>query len=246
MICKSNFFAAMVGLFITTSIVNAQQTAGISVAPVRVELAGAQTTALVTVGNNTGRTIALQTSAVLWEQVDGKEVQSSTRDVLTAPPLIEIENGKTQTVRVALRVPPLPDRERSYRLLLREVPPSNDKGEQSFALSFAFNLSLPIFIAPAAQGSTQPPLSATAEWRAGANRESGQLAVRFVNAGSLSVQVARLKQDAKELSGLFYVLPQSERLVVFAYANAPTSPLNLNLTTAKGEVKLDVPVRRAQ
>lgn len=119
---------AAVVVALNVTVASAQQ---ISVFPIRVEFAADKTSTSVTVGNNTERTLVLQPSAVTWQQINGAEKQEPTRDILTAPPLVEIAPGAQQVIRVALRAAAQADRELSYRLLLREVPSTDKDGNQT-------------------------------------------------------------------------------------------------------------------
>lgn len=220
----------------------------ITVTPVRVDFAPGKTSATVTIGNNTERAITLQPSAVTWQQINGEEKQEPTRDVLTAPPLVEIAPGAQQVIRVALRATAQTGREASYRLLLREVPSSDKDGNQT-GVKFVLNLSLPVFIAPTA-AKPEAKLSATATFRAagkGKGAAPAALVLAFRNAGSAHSQVTEVKMpDGNAVKMMFYVLPGGERNVELPWqaSAAPAASLPVALVTSRGPVTLDVPVQR--
>jgi len=150
-----------------------------SISPVRVELSGAAKTAALTLRNPTEAPVVVQAEAMLWEQVDGEERLTPTRDVLVSPAVFTVAGNGSQLVRVALRRPADPQRELSYRLILTEVPGKADR--QSSGLSMALRLSLPVFVDP-------PALSAPRlEWTAA--RTSGGLALTARNAGTAHAKV---------------------------------------------------------
>lgn len=220
----------------------------ISVFPIRVEFAADKTSTSVTVGNNTERTLVLQPGAVTWQQINGAEKQEPTRDILTAPPLVEIAPGAQQVIRVALRAPAQADRELSYRLLLREVPSTDKDGNQT-GVKFLLNFSLPVFIAPTA-AKPEAKLSATATFRPagkGKGAAPAALVLAFRNAGSAHSQVTEVKMpDGNAVKMMFYVLPGGERNVELPWAAsaAPAASLPVALVTSRGPVALDVPVQR--
>jgi fimbrial chaperone protein len=220
----------------------------VSVTPVRVDFATGKTTASVTIGNNTERTLTLQPGAVTWQQVNGEEKQEPTRDILTAPPLVEIAPGAQQVIRVSLRATAQAHREVSYRLIMREVPSSDKDGNQS-GVKFLLNLSLPVFIAPTT-AKPEAKLSATATFRAagkGKGAPPAALVLAFRNAGSAHSQVTEVKMsDGNAVKMMFYVLPGGERNVELPWpaSAAPAATMPVALVTSRGPVTLDVPVQR--
>jgi fimbrial chaperone protein len=120
--------------------------ATISVAPVRVTLSGAERTAVVTVFNRGEDHAVIQAEALQWQQQDGEDQLSATREVLVSPPVFDLPGGKSQLVRLSLRREPDGVRELSYRLILQEVPSSQEVVPQG--LRIALRLSLPVFVVP--------------------------------------------------------------------------------------------------
>ncbi len=84
-------------------------------------------------------------------------------------------------MRVALRHDPDPNRELAYRLLLTEVPQSTDKNFTG--LRVALQLSLPVFIKPAAAAT--PSLAWHGLWQA-----DGTLSVTASNSGAAHLQIS--------------------------------------------------------
>jgi fimbrial chaperone protein len=152
-----------------------------SVAPVRVELQGAQRTAVITVHNNDSAPLLIQVSTLAWSQPGGEEQYEPTRDLLATPPIFTLPGQGEQIIRVALRRDPDATRELDYRLLLAEVPQSTDK--EFTGLRVALHLSLPIFIRAIA------PASATLSWQAQWQAD-GTLAVSATNSGQAHLQVS--------------------------------------------------------
>ena len=152
-----------------------------SIAPVRVELQGAQRTAVLTVHNDDAAPLVVQLSALNWAQADGEENYAATRDLLATPPVFTLPPNGEQIVRVALRREPDATRELDYRLLLAEVPQPADS--KFTGLRVALRLSIPVFVKPAS------PAPAVLAWRA-QWQDDGQLAVSATNTGLTHQQVS--------------------------------------------------------
>ena len=152
-----------------------------SVAPVRIELQGAQRTAVITVHNNDSAPLLIQVTTLAWSQPGGEEQYEPTRELLATPPIFTLPAQGEQIVRVALRREPDATHELDYRLLLAEVPQSADK--DFTGLRVALHLSLPVFIKASA------PTSAVLSWR-GQWQADGTLAVSATNDGQAHLQVS--------------------------------------------------------
>lgn len=141
-----------------------------SISPLRAELSAAVQNAAFTMRNPEPAPVVVQAQVLLWEQQDGVDRLTPTRDVMVSPAVFTIPANGSQLVRVALRRPADQRLELSYRLLLTEVPQRTDS--QITALSMALQLSLPIFVEPAAL--TAPRL----EWTSAAERDGVALTAR--------------------------------------------------------------------
>src|SRR4029079_19830605 len=84
----------------------------------------------------------VQRRRVPWSQADNEDRLEPTTDLLASPPIFELVPGGVQTVRLALRRPADPDRERSYRIVVSEVP---GPPQPAFTgAQFALKLRLPV------------------------------------------------------------------------------------------------------
>ncbi len=152
-----------------------------SIAPVRIELAGAQRTAVLTVHNDDAAPLVVQVSALNWAQTAGEEGYAATHELLATPPVFTLPPNGEQIVRVALRRDPDATRELDYRLLLAEVPQPIDKNFTG--LRVALRLSIPVFVRAAS------PVPAALAWRA-QWQDDGELAVSASNTGQTHQQVS--------------------------------------------------------
>lgn len=114
--------------------------AALEVTPVVHELAASKQALSMTVANRGAGPATLQVRAFHWAQVDGEERLSAATDVVLSPAIFSVEAGRSQTVR-ALFAGGAADRERSYRILIDELPQASDADP----LRFALRLSIPVF-----------------------------------------------------------------------------------------------------
>ena len=83
-----------------------------------------------------------------WSQNSENEfVLTPTQDILVVPEIVKIDKKSSQIVRIAFQGKRQNDIEKSYRLLIKELPISNQSKANS-PLNIALELSIPIFISP--------------------------------------------------------------------------------------------------
>ena len=183
----------------------------LSVTPIRVELSNAQRSVALTVRNDGDQPAVVQSQLVAWSQDDNEDKLEPTQDLIASPPIFTIPAGGSQIVRVALRRAPDAGIERSYRILVTEVP---GKAQPGFTgAQFALKISLPVFV-ESTSSKTEPKL----EWSA-KKTASGELALTTTNSGSRHIQVHTVELLNEQstvdatLSSMWYVLPGRSRTI---------------------------------
>ena len=73
-----------------------------SISPIRLDLSAGARTAALTVRND-AQEVLVQAEMMLWEQVDGEDRLTPTRDLLVSPAVFTLPPKGSQLVRVALR-----------------------------------------------------------------------------------------------------------------------------------------------
>jgi fimbrial chaperone protein len=212
-----------------------------TVNPVRVSLSPSQAVAAITVSNHGVDASVIQLETSLWTQQDGKDVLTPSTEILATPPIFTLPAGGSQIVRVGLRRAPDEQRELTYRLVLREVPPPQPIAQ---GLRVALAISMPVFVV-----SAHPSFS-NLEWRS-VRLADGRIQLQATNIGSAHVQIGVLElfspRSAAPLvrqSVATYVLPGNTRSWAFKTTAGVEagSTLQLRATTDGGDVEAKVAV----
>lgn len=119
-----------------------------SVTPVRIYMTPNDKAVAVTINNQGDDDLVMQADVYSWSQTpDGKDELTLTDDLLLSPPIIKLAGKSRQVVRLARLTRMKPDRQITYRLVVREIPearPVKDRVQLQLALAF----SMPVFITP--------------------------------------------------------------------------------------------------
>lgn len=212
------------------------------VSPVRATLSATQSVAALTVRNDGDQPAVVQLEAVSWSQREGKDIYTTTREILATPPIFTVPAKATQVVRVGLRRVPDPYSELAYRLYLQEVPPPPKPGFQG--LQVALRIGVPVFVLPPVVA--KPVLN----WEV-AVIPDGTLKLSLENSGNAHVQLANFKLSlvsGAELAALqvaAYVLPgQSQSWVVKPdRIPRPGDTLHLFAQTDAGDIRVEIAVK---
>jgi fimbrial chaperone protein len=183
------------------------------------------------VKNRGGAPAAVQTRPYSWSQAGDEDNLTPTQDVIISPPIFTVPAGASQTVRLLLRGATETGGERSYRLLLDEVPPANTGNKQ---IEMALRVSLPVIVASAA--STPPVL----HWRA-EHGSGGETQLMAVNSGHAYDKVSAIDVTLPDgthpklvLRGKnSYILAGAQRH--WAVQGRGAGPLHLSVTTRAGK-----------
>lgn len=209
------------------AIAPATQAGQFGVSPLRILLSTTSATASLTLENSGGEAMLVQSQVLGWSQRDGVDVFEETRNVLVSPPIFRVEAGAKQTLRIGLMHSPDPQRQLTYRIFLKEVPPPPKPGQQS-AVSMTLEMSLPVFVAPLAMASSQ------LHWQA-SPALGGALALTLVNKGNVHAKLSELKlflPDGTllaELPSTGYILAGQSRTLTIK-PNRPWSGGSLKLS----------------
>lgn len=174
----------------------ADRGAMVSLAPLRLELAGAETSAILRVSNPSNRAVGVQVRIFRWSQTNGAETYAASNDVMISPSIMQIAPGQTQIFRVSRRDAPSAG-EKRFRIAVDQLP---DPGLEAAGEAQArIRFTIPLLIDRDKAAPAQP------QWAIDAG------GLKLANAGGQTIRVAGIeltdatgtKVDAP-LSGLRY------------------------------------------
>ncbi|WP_417658741.1 molecular chaperone [Pseudidiomarina sp.] len=130
-------------VLIILGLLNIAEAGSLGVSPVRVDLSTQQRVASITVTNSSNEPKTIQMRLYKWHH-DGTQTNlEKTKDILPAPPIAVIPPKQSQLLRVGLRTKPGSKLEKSYRLMIEEIP-----SQQNVGVALALRISIPVFVKP--------------------------------------------------------------------------------------------------
>lgn len=221
------------------------QASSLQISPVMVELPPGQNASALTLRNPGKEPIYGQVRVFRWDQALDDDRLEPSDDLVASPPLIRIEPQGEQLVRLVRRDGTPVAAERSYRVLVDEVP--NLDAAPGNGVNIRLRYSVPVFVEPAGQPGV-PRLT----WEL--RHDGAQWQLRVSNTGARRAQLAAVQLTgadgvAHEINrGLLgYVLPGRTRQWTIALddSSAAHGPLKLkaNLNAQPIETQLSVPAR---
>jgi fimbrial chaperone protein len=159
---------------------------GLQVAPVTVTLAATKSADGLTLSNSGDSVVHAQVRVYRWVQDATGEHLDATSELAVSPPMVELDPGEKQLIRVIRVGPPPPAGavEQAFRVKIDELP-LDLTGEKG--LRYVLNYSLPIFVQPAGADAPPPKLS----WKLA--RSGDHVALVAANSGGVHAQVADVK-----------------------------------------------------
>ena len=157
---------------------------GLQVAPVAVTLTAAKSSDGIVLSNLGDAPLHAQVRVYRWQQSgDDGETIEPTGELIVSPPMIALQPGGQQLVRVirAGSAPISGAPEATYRIVVDELPIAADRTDGG--LNFVLRYSLPVFVLPAG-----PAVEPDLHWSLA--EVDGTVAVKVANSGGKHAQVA--------------------------------------------------------
>ncbi|MEO6922116.1 MAG: fimbria/pilus periplasmic chaperone [Collimonas sp.] len=205
--------------------------ASFNVNPIGFDLTTERSTGVLQIRNTGDEPVRIQVDAVDWSTDGRKEVLSETDALLLNPPIFAIAPGQVQFLRFGLRHQENSSTEKSYRLLIDEVPPS---GPQAPGLRTLLRVSIPVFIGPKI---SQEKIS----WQL--KREAGDLLLVAANEGNVHRKIIQIQlsnadgKDSLQINTPAYVLPGQRKEWSLATGKLRAGAVRLHILTDKGEIE---------
>lgn len=162
----------------------------------------------------------MQVRIVRWRQEGGEERYQQQADVVASPPIVTIQKGTKQLIRLIKQTQVPAGTEQAYRIIVDEIPqPNSSQGQMGIKLQMRY--SIPLFVY--GQGITTYPESANhalveprnLSWQV--IRDNGKPALQVQNKGDVHVRLTEVSgrqggQTRMIAEGLLgYVLPGGTR-----------------------------------
>lgn len=128
------------------------RTSTFNVSPLKIVLSGKSSSALVEITNQSAEPLRLQLSVSSWDQSPmGELLLKETDEVILFPPLLTVEPGEKRKIRLGA-VTPRGATEKSYRIVLEELPPAADSPtEARNQIRVLTRMTIPVFLEPSQQ-----------------------------------------------------------------------------------------------
>lgn len=183
--------------------------ATLQISPVLVDMAPRQGATGIMLRNPGTTPVYGQVRVYAWDQANGDDVLTPTQEIQASPPIIQVPPNGEQLVRLVRAGNDLPPVERSYRLVIDEIPDPSTPLVNGVVLRMRY--SVPVFVA----GATPEPLPELAwHW----TRDGKEWVLSLNNTGTRYAQVAALQIQAgadaplAKVDGLLgYALAQRQR-----------------------------------
>ncbi|MTH46501.1 fimbrial biogenesis chaperone [Intestinirhabdus alba] len=171
--------------------------------------------------NQGNEAVTMQVRIVRWRQEEGFERYQNQQEVVASPPIVRIEKGSKQLIRLIKQSAIPAGTEQAWRIVVDEIPRPEDGAAPQMGLKVQMRYSLPLFAYgegiptwPAGEHPARADVSQL-RWRVVRAEGVPQLEVR--NGGKVHVRLSNvsLRQGGAQHSmaeGLLgYVLPGSYR-----------------------------------
>ena len=157
---------------------------GLQVTPTMLSLAPSRQADGVWLRNTGNEPLHAQVRIYLWTQEHGEDQLTPTRALVASPPILNLEPGKSQLVRVIRTNVPPSQAEQAYRVIVNELPPAKDTGG---GLSFVLRYSIPVFVQAVDAPDARPELT----WSL--NHDNGHLVLGVSNDGRQHAQISNVR-----------------------------------------------------
>lgn len=159
------------------------QASGLSVTPTQLDFHAGDSVQALWLTNTGKEPLRTQVRVFSWTQPAGKDQLSASRDLMASPPMSTIAPGAQQLVRIVyVGGSPTTGDERSYRLLIDEVP--DPAAPSKTTLNFVLRYSVPVFVG---NDGSAPDLN----WQL--DRDGGQLRLQTGNQSRTHARIADLE-----------------------------------------------------
>lgn len=140
---KKNIFIITSLLLSLSSTLNA---ANIRISPVNVELLSNQSASSISLFNQSNESTDLQIRVFEWTQTDGQDQLIPTDEIAISPPFLKLKPNDSYNLRVVRIHPTAISGEKTYRMIIDELPKPVDSRKTAQGINVLLRSSLPVFV----------------------------------------------------------------------------------------------------
>lgn len=187
------------------------------VIPIRLDFDQKTRSGVVTLSNDGEEAIAFTVEAVEWSQDEaGKDRYAPSEDLVFFPKAVIVPPKQERVVRVGIKAPAI-QREKTYRLFIKEVP--EPRKAEGTAVAIAIQFGVPIFARPARE-EIKGDLSLSSM----GNEQ--QVGISVVNSGNVHFRISKINLSGIDAAGNEILNQEVSGWYLLAGANRThTSPL---------------------
>lgn len=130
--------------------------ATLQISPVSIELGPGEPGAAIILRNPGATPMFGQLRVYAWDQQEGEDVLTPTRELAASPPLLEVAPGSEQLVRIVRTGPKGVAKEAAYRILIDEI--RNEQAAPRNGVRILMRYSVPVFVDDGLAASAKPLL----------------------------------------------------------------------------------------
>lgn len=140
---RKNIFVITSLLLFLPSMLNA---ASIRLSPVSIEILNDQSASSISLYNQSNESADLQVRVFEWRQNAGQDQLIPTDEIAVSPPFLKLQPNDSYNLRV-VRVNPTPvSGEKTYRIIIDELPKPIDSRKAAQGVNVLLRSSLPVFV----------------------------------------------------------------------------------------------------
>ena len=192
--------------------------AGLQVTPISLDIPAQEQSQAMFLSNSGRTTLRAQVRVQAWTQSGGTEKLEATREIVASPPIVEIAPGARQMVRIVRLQPAPAAQEKTYRLIIDELPGTDGAQPPAAAgLQFLLRYSVPVFVLPSAAAGSAALAPASAANGAMPLADVTRLAASVKASGTDASTLVIVNNGARraKLSQLAWVDARGQRNILF-------------------------------
>ncbi|MCG5225627.1 fimbrial biogenesis chaperone [Acinetobacter pittii] len=140
---KKNIFI-ITSLFLSLS--STLSAATIRISPVNVEILSNQNASSISLFNQSNESTDLQIRVFEWTQKDGQDQLIPTEEIAISPPFLKLKPNDSYNLRVVRINPAAITGEKTYRIIIDELPKPADSRKAAQGINVLLRSSLPVFV----------------------------------------------------------------------------------------------------